>query len=119
LPYGVRLHGTSTNNCINNIIEDNTFVNVTTGINFASATPQDTMILANYFCPTYTDAISWAGVTGGASLTGLVANNRFGSAVDGGSFSGFSGGSGDQAGQIESDSSNSTVFVGNVYSGTE
>jgi len=117
LPVGIGLYGTSTSNCINNVIEDNLFTNVTTGIFFKSATPQETYIIGNTFSGTQTDAISWAGVTLSSTIDGIVARNNFGTAVDGASFAGGSGGSGSEAGQIESDSG--FAFSNNGYAGTE
>jgi hypothetical protein len=66
---------------------------------------------------TQTDAISWAGVTASGTIDGLVARNNFGTAVDAASFAGCSGGSGSQAGQIETDTG--FAFSNNGYSGTE
>jgi hypothetical protein len=117
LPVGVGLYGTGTNNPINNIIEDNYFTNVTTGVLFGSATPQETYIVGNTFGGTYTDAVSWAGCAASGTIDGVVARNNYSTAVDAATYAGFSGGSGSQAGQIESDSG--MAFSNNGYSGTE
>jgi hypothetical protein len=117
LPVGVALYGTGTNNPINNIIEDNFFTNVTTGILFGSATPQETAIIGNSFMGAGTDAISWAGCAKSATIDGIVARNNFKTAVDAATFAAFSNGTGSQAGQIETDSG--FAFSNNGYAGTE
>jgi hypothetical protein len=75
LPRGIYIGGGSQNNCVYDVIEDNIFGDCTIGIDFPDGTPQNIMILKNFFSDLGTANIDFNGMAAGGQ--GFVAGNYF------------------------------------------